>query len=143
MYSSPKVLKIVNFTTEIMDNLLKIAKLAADSAYAPHSGFRVGAAVMTASGEIVTGNNQEADSYSLTICAERVALAKLFSENPEAKATQIAVYTLNNSEGVVRPCGACREYIAQSARRCGIDIEVVMADRSVRISELLPLAFEL
>lgn len=126
-----------------MDPLLKLAAAAAQNGYAPYSGFKVGAAVECLSGETSTGNNQEVASYGLTICAERVALATLFAKNPNAKVQSIAIYSPNAKEGIVRPCGACREYIAECAKRSTTDIKVIMADCSVNISELLPLPFEL
>lgn len=126
-----------------MDSLLLAAQEAANQAYAPYSSFRVGAAVECMSGVVVTGNNQEVASYSLTLCAERVALAKLFSDHPQARVSRIAIYSPSAPGGIVRPCGACREYIAEMARRSGTDIEIVMVDQTLPISRLLPLAFTL
>lgn len=123
--------------------LLEMAFEAAKNSYAPYSGFKVGAAVECASGQIVTGNNQEVASYGLTICAERVALAALYAKNPDAKVVSIAVYSPNNKDGIVRPCGACREYIAECAKRSGTDIKIIMPDCTMAISELLPLLFEM
>lgn len=124
-----------------MDSLLQAAAAAAQKAYAPYSDFRVGAAVLCADGSVIAGNNQENASYSLTLCAERVALAKLFSENPLASVLKIAIYAPNNAQGTIRPCGACLQYIKECAERSGTDIEVVMADGVMKISELLPAPF--
>ncbi|MEG1414537.1 MAG: cytidine deaminase [Mucinivorans sp.] len=132
-----------NLHTKKMDPLLQMAKEAAQQAYAPYSSFKVGAAVECTCGQIVTGNNQEVSSYSLTLCAERVALAKLFSDNPAARVARLAIYSPSAPGGVVRPCGACRQYIAECAQRSGTDIEIVMADKKELISTLLPLAFSL
>ena len=118
--------------------LIEQALQAAENAYAPYSRFRVGAAVLSADGTATTGNNQENASYGLTICAERVALAKYFSEHPDGKVVRLAVGSLDTEGGAVRPCGACLQAIREAALRSGIDIEVEMADKSVPISQLLP-----
>lgn len=125
-----------------MDKLLSAAAQAATRAYAPYSGFAVGAAVELSDATIITGNNQECSSSSLTICAERVALATAMAANPKAVVLRVAIYS-QNSPHSISPCGACREFIAQVANRCGVDIEIigVMPGKSVRISELLPLPF--
>lgn len=126
---------------QMSSQLMQAAKRAAHLAYAPYSGFAVGAAVLTQDGLMVAGNNQEVASYGLTICAERVALAKLFSDNPDAKISRIAVCALSDPEGKVRPCGACLEYIKECAKRSGIDIQVEMSDITLPISTLLPYPF--
>lgn len=126
-----------------MDSLLQAAAAAAQKAYAPYSDFRVGAAVLCADGSITTGNNQENASYSLTLCAERVALAKVFSENPSAVVIKIAIYAPCAEQGAIRPCGACLQYIKECAERCGTNIEVLMADGVMKISQLLPAPFVL
>lgn len=126
-----------------MHPLLQVAAESAQKAYAPYSSFKVGAAVETSTGQITTGNNQETASLSLCICAERVALAKLFSDDPAAIVSRIAIYSPSAAKGIVRPCGACREYINECAKRSGVEIEVIMVDRTEKISTLLPLAFTL
>lgn len=125
-----------------MDNLLKRAVLAATRAYAPYSEFKVGAAVELADGQIIEGNNQECASSSLTICAERVALATAFAANPSAVVRRIAIYSPNTPGGIA-PCGACREYIAQCSHRTGVDIQIIgLPDaQTLPISTLLPLQF--
>lgn len=121
--------------------LLEQALAAAQNAYAPYSEFHVGAAVETDGGVVVTGNNQENASFGLTICAERVALAKLFSEQPEAHVVRLAVASPDTPGGAIRPCGACLQAIHEASLRSGIDIEVEMADQTLKISELLPHPF--
>ncbi|MCD4655886.1 cytidine deaminase [bacterium] len=91
-------------------NLIAAAKVAANTAYAPYSNFRVGAALMTASGEIFTGCNIENASYGLTICAERVAIFKARSSGfSEWKA--IAIFA--PQEPAPTPCGACRQVMSE------------------------------
>ena len=117
--------------------LIAAARQARQNAYAPYSGFAVGAALRTRSGRVFTGSNVENVSYGLTICAERVAVAKAVSEG-ERDLEAIAVV----SEGAVTPCGACRQVLAEF----NPDLRVILADvegdpREFRLSELLPEAF--
>lgn len=123
------------------EKLLQEAQKASYHAYAPYSKFKVGAALLTASGQIFTGCNVENASYGLTICAERVAVAKAVSQGyRDFKA--IAIYAL--TEEPVSPCGACRQVISEF----GGDIEIVMGSSTGKYQvatakELLPGAFTL
>ncbi len=122
-------------------DLYKLARKAARNAYAPFSGFRVGAAILTTTGEIFTGVNVENSSYGATICAERVACAKAISEgfrNFEV----IAVATYSGDQAV--PCGMCRQFLFEFAPNLKVitgrdeeNIEVTSLD------ELLPKGFRL
>jgi len=120
--------------------LIAAARQARQNAYAPYSGFAVGAALRTRSGRVFTGSNVENVSYGLTICAERVAVAKAVSEG-ERDLEAIAVV----SEGAATPCGACRQVLAEF----NPDLRVIVADvrgseehhREFCLSELLPEAF--
>jgi cytidine deaminase len=120
--------------------LIAAARQARQNAYAPYSGFAVGAALRTRSGRVFTGSNVENVSYGLTICAERVAVAKAVSEG-ERDLEAMAVV----SEGAVTPCGACRQVLAEF----NPDLRVILADaeeveghhREFCLSELLPEAF--
>jgi cytidine deaminase len=94
----------------IIDKLIKTAKQAANFSYAPYSKFKVGAAILTASGKIYSGINIENASYGLTVCAERVAIFKAISEG-ENKFDTIAIYT--NTKHFTYPCGACRQVLAE------------------------------
>ena len=107
-------------------------------ALAPYSNYKVGAAVLTESGRIFGGCNIENSSYSLTICAERVALFKAISEG-ETKFKALSVST--NNAGM--PCGACRQVIWDI---CG-NIPVLICDDSSLITKteaikLLPMPFD-
>ena len=121
--------------------LLTAAKTAQRRAHAPYSKFRVGAALLTKSGQVYTGCNVENASYGLTICAERVALMKAVSEG-HRQFKAIAVVAPSAS---LSPCGACRQVLAEFG-----DMVVVCADsrdaRRIRVnllSELLPHTFKL
>jgi cytidine deaminase len=120
--------------------LSQLARRARRRAVAPFSGFKVGAALRTRTGEVVTGCNVENASYGLTLCAERVAVFKAVSEGMR-RFDAIAVVA--DSKLLTPPCGACRQILWEF---CG-DIRVHMSDlqgrtRTVRLSELLPFPFD-
>lgn len=122
------------------DELLRLALDARRNSLASFSGFRVGAALETASGAIVTGCNIESASYGLTICAERVAIFKALSEG-HRQFTRLAVAA--DSRTPAPPCGACRQVIWEF---CG-DIEVVTVGAAGevirhRMASLLPFPFD-
>ena len=121
--------------------LVEAAREVRLRAHAPFSGFKVGAALESASGEIITGCNVENASYGLTMCAERVAIFKAISEG-EKQFTQIAV--IADTAELTPPCGACRQIIWEF---CG-DIPVIMSNlegkiETMKMSELLPRAFDM
>ena len=120
--------------------LVAAARAAREHAVADYSGFKVGAALETAAGTIITGCNIENASYGLTLCAERVAIFKALSEG-HGSFTRLAVVA--NTASPTPPCGACRQIIWEF---CG-DIEVIMANMtsvtaSLRMKDLLPLPFD-
>ena len=122
------------------DKLVAAARAARQHAVADFSGFKVGAALETAAGEIITGCNVENASYGLTICAERVAIFKALSEG-HRKFTRLVVVA--DTESPTPPCGACRQIIWEF---CG-DAEVIMANTTevkalLRMKDLLPLPFD-
>ncbi|TEB15382.1 Cytidine deaminase [Pelotomaculum sp. FP] len=124
-----------------VERLIKAAMEARDRAYAPYSKFRVGAAILTRDGRYYTGCNIENASYSLTCCAERVALFKAVSCG-ESDFEAIAVTA--GTEEYCTPCGACRQALSEF----GSEIKVFMANKQgdylVRtVAELLPSAFKL
>ena len=93
-----------------LDALFAAAKRAQARAYAPYSRFKVGAAIVTADGAVVTGCNVENASYRLTTCAEQSAIAAAVSlHGPAIRIRAIAVANLNNTAS--QPCGACRQTI--------------------------------
>ena len=120
--------------------LARLARAARRRAHAPFSHFKVGAALRTRTGEIVTGCNIENASYGLTLCAERVAVFKAVSEGMKRFD---AVAVVADSKLLTPPCGPCRQILWEF---CG-DIVVHMEDlkgrrRTLRLSELLPFPFD-
>jgi len=126
--------------TKELSELLLLARKAAQEAYAPYSGYKVGAALICADGSIYTGCNVENASFSLTICAERNAVFKAVSEG-KRDFTAIAIYV--DSDKSFPPCGACRQVISEFAPR----IPVIYANRDETVEStldlLLPGAFRL
>jgi cytidine deaminase len=121
--------------------LIAAAIKARRDSVAPYSRFQVGAALLTAKGEIVTGANVESASYGLTCCAERVALFKALTGG---KKDFVAIAVVARAKNGPMPCGACRQLLAEYAPLA----EVWVADsrapgrvRSFSVNELLPGAF--
>lgn len=130
--------------------LLEAATRASHRAYAPYSGFYVGAAVLLQDGTVVEGNNQENAAYPSGLCAERVALFYASSMYPGKKINTIAITAraLNSQVSEpVSPCGACRQAIAEYENNAGAPIRLIMSGQTGKIYEvgtiaaLLPLAF--
>ncbi len=118
--------------------LIAKAKEVRSRAYAPYSDFQVGAAVLTASGEVFIGCNVENASYGLAICAERVALSSAVAAGFRSF-QEIAIVT----SGGHAPCGACRQFMAEF----GTDLKVVLVNadddqiRDTLLGTLLPDTF--
>ena len=120
--------------------LVAAAVDARTRARARFSGFQVGAALETSTGEVITGCNVENATYGLTMCAERVALYKALSDGKDVF-TRIAVVA--DTENPTPPCGSCRQLLWEY---CG-DIDVILSSltevkRRLRLSQLLPLPFD-
>ncbi len=123
--------------------LLEQAIAAREMAYAPYSGFRVGAALLGKSGKVYTGCNVENASYSPTNCAERTAFFKAVSEG-EREFVSIAIVG-GMSEAIndlCAPCGVCRQVMAEF---CNKEFRVIMGNldniQTRTLEELLPLSF--
>ena len=125
--------------------LWSIARDAAENAYAPYSGFRVGAALLTADGKTYTGVNIENTSFGATVCAERTALFHSVKEGRrDFVMLAVAAVDAEGNETAAPPCGVCRQAISEF---CGGDMPVVFGTRdnlqTVALGELLPYAFAL
>lgn len=120
--------------------LLDCARVARAAAYASYSGFAVGAALQAAGGQIFCGCNVENASYSLTVCAERVAL---FAAVAAGVREFSALAVVADSPEPVAPCGACRQVLYEFAP----DLQVILANlqgrqKKMRLRDLLPEAFD-
>lgn len=121
-------------------SLIDAARRARENAHAAFSGFKVGAALETADGAIITGSNVENASYGLTMCAERVAMFKALSDGHRGF---VRIAIVANTESPTPPCGACRQILWEF----GGDLEIVLANLSeqkgtYRLKDLLPLPFD-
>jgi cytidine deaminase len=123
--------------------LIAAAARAREGSVSPYSKFKVGAALLTKSGEIIGGANVESASYGLTCCAERVALFKALTDG---KKHFVAVAVVARCDGGPMPCGACRQLLAEYAP----DAKVFVADSddlktilAFTVRRLLPAAFVL
>ncbi len=122
------------------EQLIEQAKEASQNAYAPYSGFKIGAALLSKNGNVYIGCNVENASYSLTICAERNAVFKAVAWG-EREFTAIAIYA--DSDEFFPPCGACRQVLSEFST----DMRIIMANHArVEVStldQLLPMRFSL
>jgi cytidine deaminase len=121
-------------------DLIEAARQVRERAYAPYSGFSVGAALLGRSGRVYTGCNVENASYPLTTCAERTAVARAVAEG-ERDFEAIAVVTATGAT----PCGACRQILHEFGGPEG-ELRVLVADleghvQTFTIKELLPAGF--
>jgi cytidine deaminase len=121
--------------------LIRAAAQARKKAVAPYSKFKVGAALLTRHGRIVTGANVESASYGLTCCAERVAL---FSALTCGEKEFVAVAVVAKAQNGPTPCGACRQLLAEYAPEAEVwvaDSRDLAAVRRFTVRQLLPHAF--
>ena len=126
------------------EQLIELAKDAMTRAYAPYSGFKVGAALLCSDGTVYQGCNIENASFSPTVCAERTAIFKAVSEG---KRDFAAIAVCGGKDGVITglfpPCGVCRQVMREF---CRDNFPVYLADangtwKATTLSELLPLSF--
>lgn len=119
--------------------MLKLAKESANNAYAPYSGFSVGAALITEEGKIFTGCNVENASYGLTLCAERNAIANMVANGCKTFEA-IAITAIKSSKCF--PCGACRQWMYEFAPEGQVIVEDENGIPIIRtVNDLLPEAF--
>lgn len=128
--------------TMVSENeLITQARAARERAYVPYSHFAVGAALLTADGQVFTGCNIENSSFGLTNCAERTAMFKAISEGKRQFAS---LTVIGDTAGPVSPCGACRQVLAEFAAP---DMPVILTNlhgdvQRTTVTGLLPYAFK-
>ena len=123
-------------TSELPEAILELMKAAVEirkKAYAPYSGFRVGAALLMEDGTVVVGNNQENADFTDGLCAERVALFYAHAKFPKVSVVAIAV-SAKNHNGLVKepaqPCRSCRQVMVEF----GVDMVVIITDQDGNIA---------
>lgn len=125
--------------------LCNVAITATDKSYSPYSGCKVGAALLSADGQVFTGCNIENASFSPTICAERTAVAKAVSEGV-TKFSAIAIAAKKDGKlSTFTPCGVCRQVMSEF---CDADFKVLVVTgentfEEYTLAELLPASFKL
>lgn len=122
------------------EELIAHAAKYRERAYAPYSGFKVGAALVTTDGLVFGGCNVENASYPLTNCAERTAIFKAVSEG---KTNIAAIAITADGDGPCSPCGACRQVMAEFGVKKIIMANTKGEKKVVTLDELLPFAFGL
>jgi cytidine deaminase len=128
----------MTLTSDTIQRLIAAAASARDRAYAPYSRYKVGAALLTDRGEVVTGCNVENASYGLGVCAERHAVGAAVALGARSFR---AMAVVTDSSPPAPPCGACRQVLAEFG-----DYPIILANtgeerRVTSIAELLPDAF--
>jgi len=123
------------------DELIDLAARAREMAHAPYSRFNVGAALIASDGRVFTGCNVENSTYSLSVCAERVAVLKAVSEG-SLQIARIAVVA--DTDRPTPPCGSCRQMMWEFGKP---DTEVLLANlkgevQKSTLAELYPLSFD-
>jgi cytidine deaminase len=129
--------------------LVIAAREAASNAYAPYSGFMVGAAVRLESGLIIRGANVENAAFPSGICAERSAFSNSISNYKDDKPVAMAIASMTKNgltDDSPAPCGSCRQVIAEEESRIGGKIKIILSGKNKTlvvdgISSLLPMQF--
>ena len=146
--------KVTIYSFEELDaakqNLINKAKEQVVKAYAPYSGFHVGAAIELENTEIFAGNNQENSAYPSGLCAERVAMFYANAQYPDVPVKTIAIAAYTNGkflEQPVTPCGSCRQVLLETEMRFEKDISILLYGTNEtylieNVRQLLPLCFE-
>jgi len=123
-----------------LSNVIEAARVASLKAYAPYSAFRVGAAILTGSGDIHVGCNVENASYGLAICAERNAVAGMVAAGSEDRKIRL-VAVVSPDAAPCFPCGACRQVLHEFGCEEVVVLGVSGETERYPFSEILPHAF--
>jgi cytidine deaminase len=130
--------------------LLEQAREVTAQAYAPYSNFQVGAVAKLATGDLVTGSNQENASFPAGLCAERVLLASVASMHPRKPIQTIAISYKSDhqkSDHPISPCGICRQSLQEYESRISQPVQLILGGMTGPVyvidsaTKLLPLAF--
>ncbi|MFM2310869.1 MAG: hypothetical protein RLZZ04_145 [Cyanobacteriota bacterium] len=133
----------IKLTTSKQNQLIEVATQGMERAYAPYSQFKVGAAVLTSTGEIFPGCNIENASYGLSICAERNAIANAIIGSQKDTITIKAIAVVNSQNVSCSPCGACRQVIWEFGENIQVIFRGSQGWQTSTIKDLLPVGFSL
>jgi cytidine deaminase len=149
--TSAFIFQDINELSDVDKNLMQAAIKASRNAYAPYSGFSVGAALLMEDDSIITGNNQENAAYPSGMCAERVAIWKAVSSYPNKKVKKIAITAVSSNKKLdkpVGPCGACRQTLLEYEVNQKEVMEILFMGeignvvKANSIASLLPFSFD-
>lgn len=135
--------------SDVDRNLLEAAISATSTAYAPYSGFHVGAALLLDNGTVVKGSNQENCAYPSGLCAERTALFSASATYPDSKVNALAIIARDTQGNLTAafPCGACRQVMAEQQSRQNMKMRIICYCSETKIlifdgiESILPFAF--
>ena len=139
-------MKTPKISAATRERLLRSARKVMKNAYAPFSNFRVGAAILTAKGQVFVGCNVENSSYGMTNCAERTAIVSAVAKDgPELEIAAVAVVGSpdNDREVTCSPCGACRQVIYEFGPHAVVFYQGKKGPKQSLITDLLPEGFRL
>ena len=130
--------------------LVDLSKKQVEKAYAPYSGFYVGAAVELENGEVFAASNQENSAYPSGLCAERVAMFYANAQYPDTPVTTLAIAAFTNGEFMrlpISPCGGCRQVLLESETRFDKNITIILYGTEQifiidNVKQMLPLCFD-
>lgn len=141
----------IGLLTKQDQSLLNAAIQATETAFAPYSNFKVGAAALLSTGQIIIGSNQESASFPVGICAERTLLSSIGSQFPEATIFAMAISydpVGKPSTEPISPCGMCRQSLLDYENRYHSPIKLILAGKSGAVmvlssaAQLLPFGFD-
>ena len=131
---------MTGISKEVQERLIAAADKVRENAYAPYSGYRVGAAFLMADGSIEVGCNVENASYGLAICAERTAFVSAIAKG---KKDFVAGAVIVSSDQVGAPCGACRQFMSEFNGSLPLILATDKGKVKVtNLGELLPMQFD-
>lgn len=145
-----KIYSSIDELAEMDYKLVILAQKALEQAYSPYSNFKVGAAAILEDNTTIYGSNQENSSYGVTLCAERVLIAKhLASDNKsKIKAMAISYKSIDKEDNTpITPCGICRQTLSEAETQQNAPIKLILTGQAgvvweiEKANDILPLAF--
>lgn len=145
-----EVYESVSELPEDIQKLMNKAQQARESAYAPYSRFKVGAALLMDSGEVITGNNQENAAYPSGLCAERVVVFSAGANFPGQNMTAMAITVCSENHKIdepLAPCGACRQSLLEYEQKQKSPLAIYFMGETgsivkvAAVTDLLPFGF--